>query len=208
MDTRNSPDAPAWPHVYRPGTGPTIITLHGYGGNEVEVSDLGTWIHPDATVISPRGQLVEGDTIRWYGRFTGQQFDPVDINDRAAQLMSFLRDAARHYSFSLPDAIVTGFSNGGAMAAALGVLYPDEVTHVGVFSGVLPFNSLPPTDLSSTSVWSSRGDSDMWVSDEAGRHLIDLLTSRGARVGSLVRPGGHGITDEEVVQARGFFFAS
>jgi len=205
MDTGNSPDEPAWPHVYRPGTGPTIITLHGYGGNEAEVSGLATWLHPDATVLSPRGQLVEGDTLRWYGRFTGQQFDPVDIEDRAAELMAFLRDAAARYSFALQDALVAGFSNGGAMAAALGVLYPDEITRVVVFSGVLPFDSLPPTDLSSTSVWSSRGDSDMWVSEEAGRHLTESLSSRGARVGSLVRPGGHGITEEEIQGAQEFF---
>jgi len=197
-------DLDHWPHLYRDGTGPVIITLHGYGGNEVEVSGLADWLDPSRRVLSPRGRIDEQGTYRWYGRFTGQQFDPVDIHERARELMAFLRLSADHYGFILSDALVSGFSNGGAMAAALGVLYPEEIRQVAVFSGVFPFHTLPDTDLTGTRAWSSHGNTDMWVSDEAGRHLVSSLESLGATVGSLVRPGGHGITDDEVVGAKAF----
>jgi len=193
-----------WPHLYRDGSGPVIITLHGYGGNEVEVSGLGDWLDASRPVLSPRGRIDEQGAYRWYGRFTGQQFDPVDIQERADELMVFLRESANHYTFNLAEALVSGFSNGGAMAAALGVLYPAEIRQVAVFSGVFPFHALPDTDLTGTRVWSSHGNTDMWVSEEAGRHLVSSLESLGATVGSLVRPGGHGITDDEVIGAKKF----
>jgi phospholipase/carboxylesterase len=193
-----------WPHVYRDGTGPVIVTLHGYGGNEVEVSGLADWLDPSRPVLSPRGRIDEQGTYRWYGRFTGQQFDPVDIHERARELMDFLRLSADHYGFTLSDALVSGFSNGGAMAAALAVLYPGEIRQVAVFSGVFPFHTLPDTDLTGTRAWSSHGNTDMWVSEDAGKHLVSSLESLGATVGSLVRPGGHGITDDEVVGAKNF----
>jgi phospholipase/carboxylesterase len=197
-----------WPHVYRDGIGPVIVTLHGYGGNEVEVSGLAEWLNPSRPVLSPRGTIDEQGTYRWYGRFTGQQFDPVDIHERADELMGFLGHRAERYGFTLSEALVSGFSNGGAMAAALGVLYPAEIRQVAVFSGVLPFHTLPNTDLTGLRVWSSHGNTDMWVSEEAGQNLVTSLESLGATVGSLVRPGGHGITGEEVQGAKEFFAES
>ena len=197
-------DLDLWPHVYRDGTGPVIVTLHGYGGNEVEVSGLADWLDSSRPVLSPRGTIDEQGTYRWYGRFTGEQFDPVDIHERADELIGFLRQSAQHYGFTLSEALVSGFSNGGAMAAALGVLYPGEIRQVAVFSGVFPFHTLPDRDLAGVRVWSSHGDKDMWVSKQAGSHLVSSLESLGASVGSLVRPGGHGITEEEVVGAKTF----
>ena len=199
-----TPDLDQWPHVYRDGTGPVIITLHGYGGNEVEVSGLADWLDASRPVLSPRGTIDEQGTYRWYGRFTGEQFDPVDIHERAEELIVFLRHSAERYGFTLSEALVSGFSNGGAMAAALGVLYPAEIRQVAVFSGVFPFHTLPDQDLAGVRVWSSHGNTDTWVSEQAGSHLVSSLESLGATVGSLVRPGGHGITDEEVVGAKTF----
>jgi len=200
------PDLDQWPHLYRPGSGPVIVTLHGYGGNELEVSGLADWLDGSRPVLSPRGRIDEQGTYRWYGRFTGEQFDPVDIHERAEELMVFLRHSADRYGFTLADALISGFSNGGAMAAALGVLYPAEIRQIAVFSGVLPFHTLPNPDLTGTKVWSSHGNADMWVSDEAGEHVVTSFRLLGATVGSLVRPGGHGITDEEIQGARDFLF--
>jgi len=194
-----------WPHLYREGNGPVIITLHGYGGNEEEVSGLASWLDPSRAVLSPRGTVDERGMFRWYGRFTGSQFDPFDIEEKADALMGFLRNSATRYSFSISDALVSGFSNGAAMAIALAVLFPAEVRQVAAFSGVFPFHSLPASDLTGVSVWSSHGDGDVWVSEAAGMRVVDSLTTRGARVGSLVRPGGHGITEEEIAGAKTFF---
>lgn len=195
----------SWPHVYREGSGPVIVTLHGYGGNETEVSGLADWFDSTRPVLSPRGTIVEEGIFRWYGRFTGAQFDPVDIEARAEDLMGFLRQAAKVYGFSLDEALVSGFSNGAAMALALAALFPTEVRQVAAFSGVFPFDTPPATDMSGVSVWSSHGDTDMWVSGEAGRRVVESCERLGATVGSLVRPGGHGITAEEVTAAKEFF---
>lgn len=195
----------SWPHLFRPGVGQLIVTLHGYGGNEVEVSELASWLHPGAPVLSPRGTVIENDTHRWYGRFTGSSFEPVDIVQRAADLMGFLREASHHYDVDLSTALVSGFSNGAAMAIALGVLYPEEVTRVAAFSGVFPFTDMPGADLSGLMLWTSHGDSDPWVSGVAGRQVVETCTALGATVESLVRPGGHTITAEEVAGAREFF---
>lgn len=195
----------SWPHLFRPGVGQPIVTLHGYGGNEVEVSELGSWLAPGAPVLSPRGTVIEAGTHRWYGRFTGSSFEPVDIAQRAGELMGFLREASHRYEVDLSTALVSGFSNGAAMALALGVLYPKEVRRVAAFSGVFPFTEMPQADLHGLRLWTSHGVQDPWVSVEAGRKLIQACTELGATVGSLVRPGGHTITAEEVSGAREFF---
>ena len=194
-----------WPHVYREGTGRVVVTLHGYGGNEQEVSGLAQWLAPGQPVLSPRGTLSNAGMSFWYGRFTGDGFDPVDIAERADELMAFLRSSAEHYSFELPEALISGFSNGAAMAIALAVFFPQEIKQVAAFSGVFPFTTHPDTQLNGVSVWASHGDADMWVSRSAGAHVTTSLTDLGATVGSMVRPGGHGITDEEIVAARTFF---
>ena len=45
----------AWPHVFVPGEAgaPVLLTLHGTGGTETEITALATHLDPRASVLSP-----------------------------------------------------------------------------------------------------------------------------------------------------------
>jgi phospholipase/carboxylesterase len=196
-----------WPHLFIPGSKRIIITLHGFGGNESEVSQLGGWLDPDATIFSPRGGKILDGAHYWYGELTPEGFRPDDIHDRATQLRSLIQAAAEHYGFNPHDALIAGFSNGAAMALALATLYPEFITQVAAFSGVYPFPELPTADLSGTKIWYSHGDADPWVPTHASEHAQSSLQALLADTTVLIRPGGHTISGEEITGAQSIFFS-
>jgi phospholipase/carboxylesterase len=191
-------------HRWIPGSDQCIITLHGFGGNESEVSQLGQWLDPSASVFSPRGGKSLKGANYWYGTLTESGFDPNDIEARCHLLWEVISNAANHYSFDPKNAIFAGFSNGAAMVIALAVFYPSFVSRVAAFSGVFPFATLPDIDLSGTRVWFSHGDADPWVSKESSEAAIQALLALSAETRILVRPGGHTIAQEEILGAQEF----
>jgi phospholipase/carboxylesterase len=192
------------PHLWIPGSDQCIITLHGFGGNESEVSHLGQWLDPSASVFSPRGGKFLKGANYWYGTLTESGFEPDDIEARCHVLWEVISQAANHYSFDPKTAIFAGFSNGAAMAMALAVYYPSWVSRVAAFSGVFPFATLPDVNLSGTKVWFSHGDADPWVSQESSEAAIQALVALSAETQTLVRAGGHSITQEEILGAQEF----
>jgi len=198
------PNIEAWPHLFRPGSEPAIITLHGFGGNENEASAIATWLPSASLVLSPRGPKHQDGADYWYGALDENGFNPVDLEEQAHALMDFLEQAALHYRFNLHDAVLTGFSNGAAMALGMAALFPDRIHSVAAFSGTMPFREPPSGDLSQTSIWFSHGDRDGWVPPVASDFATETLTSLGARLGFLTRSGGHEITPEEIEGARNF----
>jgi len=197
--------APSWPHLFIAGSGLTVITLHGFGGNESEVSALGRWLDPSATLVSPRGPKTLEGAHYWYGTLGATGFIPDDTKTRASALRDFLIEAGNHYGFDIRSSIIAGFSNGAAMALALAVYFPQDVLRVAAFSGTLPFEQEPEGDLTETKIWYSHGDNDPWVSQEASRFAAQSLRSMGAEVQSLERPGGHTISEEEIRGAQNYF---
>src|SRR5881398_1139556 len=88
-----------------PGTGNrTLLLLHGTGGNENDLLPLGRAIDPDASLLSPRGKVLENGVPRFFRRLAEGVFDEKDVVARAHELANFVSVAARHYAFP-PDKI-------------------------------------------------------------------------------------------------------
>ena len=194
-----------WPHIFREGNpdGPVIITLHGTGGSETDSVQLADLVAPGAPVISPRGRVLENGMSRWFARAGEGVFDVDDVIARSAELAQFIREATAHYQVESRPVVAMGFSNGANIAQAIALLHPDVVSTVVGFSGMYPFGDRDPvTDATGVRIFSAGGDADPMAPSTSADRLVDVARSHGATVTRIVRPGGHGITADEVSEAR------
>ena len=68
-------------HKFVPGTsGRTLILLHGTGGTESDLLDLGRALDPEAALLSPRGKVLENGMPRFFRRLAEGVFDEEDLD--------------------------------------------------------------------------------------------------------------------------------
>lgn len=197
----------AWPHLFLEGspTGPVVLTLHGTGGNEQEITQLGKVLLPGQPILSPRGQVQEQGMNRWFRRMGEGVFDVDDVIARAGDLAGFIGWAREHYALGDRPIVAVGFSNGANIASATALLHPDELTIVLAFSGMYPFGDRDPLPhLAEVSLFLANGDHDPMAPLMSVTRLESVATAHGAEVTRSIRPGGHGITAEEVERAQGW----
>ena len=199
----------AWPHVFIPGEpgAPVLLTLHGTGGTETEVTALATALDPRASVLSPRGLVREGAASRWFRRTGEGVFDVDDVIVRARELAAFI--AAAQVEYGLTDAPLTavGFSNGANIALATALLHPGVLNRVVAFSGMYPFADRDPIgDLggsgSTVELLLLNGAGDPMAPPASVDTLERTAIEHGASVTRRTRPGGHGIDGTEVQAAK------
>src|SRR5437764_14301520 len=86
-------------YQFIPGTGDrTLLLLHGTGGNENDLLPLGRAIDPDASLLRPRGKVVENGAPRFFRRLAEGIFDEKDVVARAQELANFVFAAAKKHA--------------------------------------------------------------------------------------------------------------
>ncbi len=114
-----------WEPALAAGTdAPTLLLLHGTGGDENDLVPLGKILLPGAALLSPRGNVLERGMPRFFRRFSEGLFDVEDVKLRAGELAAFVRAASATYGFAADSAIAVGFSNGANIAGAVLLLAP------------------------------------------------------------------------------------
>ena len=76
---------------------PTLLLLHGTGGDENDLLPLGRALLPGAALLSPRGAVLERGQPRFFRRLAEGVFDLEDLRVRTAELATFVREAAATY---------------------------------------------------------------------------------------------------------------
>src|SRR5688500_3857650 len=99
--------------------GTTLLLLHGTGGDENDLLPLGEALLPGASMLSPRGKVLEHGMPRFFRRLAEGVFDIEDLKARTRELATFVRDATVAYSLDPARTIAVGFSNGANIAASL-----------------------------------------------------------------------------------------
>lgn len=195
----------AWPHLFQPGeTGaPVVLTLHGTGGNEREITALAAHLDARAGVLSPRGRVSEAGANRWFRRLREGVFDVDDVIVRAGELAAFITAARTEYDLKDTPLIAVGFSNGANIALATALLHPQVLNRVVAFSGMYPFGDRDPIgDLTGVEVLLLNGAADAMAPALSVDVLERTASAHGASVTRHTRPGGHGIDQGELVAAR------
>src|ERR1700722_20097652 len=97
---------------------PTLLLLHGTGGSEDDLLDLGHSLLPGAALLSPRGKILENGMPRFFRRLAEGVFDEEDLIHRTHELADFIEAAAKRYAFDPHKVIAVGYSNGAKIAAS------------------------------------------------------------------------------------------
>ena len=192
-------------HRYVPGTeanSPVLLLLHGTGGNESDLLSLGQELLPAATLLSPRGKVLENGMPRFFRRFAEGVFDEEDVIRRAAELADFVAAAAAEYGFHPADVTALGYSNGANIAAAMMLLRPEVLTAAVLLRGMVPLSTRAASDLTGKRVLISAGKLDPIVPAENAAQLASLLKARGADVALEVQPASHALVPGDIALAK------
>ena len=192
-------------HRYLPGdeeSGPTLLLLHGTGGNEEDLIPLGQELLPGAALLSPRGKVSEYGAPRFFRRLTEGVFDHEDLLFRTHELAAFVEAAAEEYGFDRSKIIAVGYSNGANVAASTILLHPGLLRAAVLFRAMVPFETEVTPDLSEMPVFMAAGRMDRMIAPDNTQRLADILTEAGADVDLRWRNVGHPLTYEEVGEAR------
>lgn len=179
------------------GASPTLLLLHGTGGNESDLLPLGRQIAPEASLLSPRGKVLEHGMPRFFRRLAEGVFDIEDLTVRTNELADFVTAAAA-YGFDPRRVIAVGYSNGANIAASLMLLRPGVLAGAILFRPMVPLVPQPLPDLSGTFVFAAAGRNDPIVPPREAERLVALLEEAGAAVTVRWQAGGHALAHEEV----------
>ena len=179
----------------------TLLLLHGTGGNERDLLSLGRELDPNASLLSPRGQVLENGMPRFFRRLAEGVFDLEDLKRRTHQLADFVPAAAEHYQFAADQVIAVGYSNGANIAASLLLLRPTTLHGAILFRAMVPLMPAAQPDLSSVRIWIGAGDQDPIIPTSESQRLAELLRKSGADVTIRFFNAGHSLTNDEIETA-------
>lgn len=181
---------------------PTLLLLHGTGGNERDLLPLAQLIAPEASILGVRGNVLENGMPRFFRRIAEGVFDEEDLVLRTRQLNDFLSEMAVHYGFNREHVLAIGYSNGANIAASL--LYHDEKSLHGaiLFHAMVPLRGVKLPDLSNVSVFIGAGKCDPLIPVHETKELSESLQQAGAKVTEYWTEGGHELRREEIEQAK------
>jgi phospholipase/carboxylesterase len=183
-------------------SGPTLLLLHGTGGNEEDLIPLGQDLAPYASILSPRGKVSEYGAPRFFRRLAEGVFDHEDLLFRTHELAEFVEAASTEYGFDPSKVIAVGYSNGANVAASTILLHPGLLRAAVLFRAMVPFEPEVTPDLSGMPVFMAAGRMDRMVPQDNTQRLAEILSEAGAEVDLRWRNVGHPLTYEEVDEAK------
>lgn len=192
-------------HVYEPGSDagrPPLLLLHGTGGDERDLLGLGQAVAPGASLLSPRGKVLEGAMPRFFRRLAEGVFDEDDLRRRTHELADFVIWARERHA--LPAPVAVGFSNGANIAASLLLLRPEVLAGAALLRAMSPFAKPPQAELAGKRVLILSGAMDPIVRADDAERLAQTLSGNGASVDHRVLPAGHGLSQPDIGLLKGW----
>jgi phospholipase/carboxylesterase len=194
---------PDFIHEFVPGSSErTLLLLHGTGGNERDLIPLGRELDPSASLLSPRGKVLESGMPRFFRRLAEGVFDLEDLTRRTQELADFVTAAAQRYKIDMKNIVAVGYSNGANIAASMLLLRPEVLSAAILFRAMVPLTPETQPKLSSVRVWIGAGTIDPIVSASEAKQLAELLRGAGADVTIRFFAGGHNLTNQDLEAAR------
>jgi phospholipase/carboxylesterase/glyoxalase family protein len=181
----------------------TLLLLHGTGGDEDDMVTLGHQLDSEASLLSPRGKVLErGVSPRFFRRLAEGVFDIEDLKFRTNELADFVEKASTVYGFDARRVMAVGYSNGANIAASVLMLRPHTLSGAILYRSMVPFIPQTLPDLTMKHIFMSSGIYDPIVSKQEAERLFGLFKNAGANISFIWQESGHQLTMEEIQKAK------
>lgn len=189
---------------------PTLLLLHGTGGNEQQMLPIAQVISSSSSILSVRGNVLENGMPRFFRRLAEGVFDEEDLIFRTHELNEFLVEASNEYGFNRNNIVAVGYSNGANIAGSLLFHHANSLRGAILHHPMVPRSGIDIPDLHTIPIFIGAGTNDPICSPVETEELDELLSSAGASVTVHWEKFGHQLTASEVDAAaewfRGQFF--
>ena len=189
-------------HQFIPGKpgAPVLLLLHGTGGTENDLLELGHSLNPDATLLSPRGNILENGMPRFFRRLAEGVFDEPDLIFRTNELADFVQTMREKHQ--LGPIVAVGYSNGANIAASLFLLRPEILAGAILLRAMVPLQPATAPELTGTPIFLAGGKRDPIIPPENTQRLATMLKIAGANVEVHWTDGGHELHSPELAAAK------
>ncbi|PQV64009.1 phospholipase/carboxylesterase [Abditibacterium utsteinense] len=195
-------------HQFERGSGQTtVLSLHGTGGSESDLIPLALDLFPGASVLSPRGHILENGANRFFRRFGEGKFDLENLREETENLAQFVQSSSQKYAFDAQKVIALGYSNGANIAASLLLAHPETLAGAILLRAMTPFTPPKILSLEGKAVFLAAGRHDPIVPMENIDALARTLETARADVTLRFENAAHNLSGAEIEAARAFIKA-
>jgi phospholipase/carboxylesterase len=181
------------------------VALHGRGSDERDLLALAPSFDPHYLWLSPRAPLGLGDGYEWYRLLDIGQPDPATFAAAVSALAEFIADILKTYPVDPKRLFLLGFSQGGMMAYAYALRWPERVAGIIAHSSYIPAPAkvTPPAPaLVGKPCLVVHGLSDPVIPAQWGREAHAYLTAVGAEAQLHEAPIGHAVSHDTLAVMR------
>ncbi|CAN7620721.1 alpha/beta hydrolase [Ensifer adhaerens] len=174
---------------------PIFFVFHGTGGDENQFFTFGTQLMPEATIISPRGDVSEHGAARFFKRTGEGVYDMADLSRATKKMAEFVRTLAGEHQAS--EVIGLGYSNGANILA--NVLIENGLFDKAILMHpLIPFRPRDNAALAGRQVLITAGERDPICPAPQTQALADYFKAQGTATEIEWHAGGHDIRQNEI----------
>ena len=181
---------------------PIFFTFHGTGGDEKQFFDFAARLLPDATIVSPRGDVSEYGAARFFRRTGEGIYDMADLARATEKMAAYVSELAEQHGAS--QVLGLGFSNGANILANVLIEHGDLFDAAVLMHPLIPFQPKDNARLEGRRVLITAGERDPIAPAPVTRALANYFIRQDAEVTLEWHPGGHDIRPGEIEAIRSF----
>jgi phospholipase/carboxylesterase len=181
---------------------PILFVLHGTGGDENQFFDFGRRLLPEATIVSPRGDVSEYGAARFFRRTGEGVYDMADLARATVKMTDYVQGLAATQGAS--EILGLGFSNGANILANV-LIEKGLFDAAALLHPLIPFRPRANPDLSGRRVLITAGQRDPISPVALTEALAGYFENQKADVKTEWHSGGHDIRPNEIEAVSTFF---
>src|ERR1700712_1418618 len=157
---------------------PIIFVFHGTGGDENQFFDFAGRLLPEASIVSPRGDVSEHGMARFFKRTGEGVYDMADLARATDKMAAYVRQLAEEHKASA--ILGLGFSNGANILANVLFEHGDLFDASVLMHPLIPFRPGDSAPLADRRVLITAGERDPISPVPATKELADYFVRQKA----------------------------